>query len=69
LAGTVESDIAATIALEDFDAALDEELRLSEEVGGLGIASQGDGWWVFEEEQDVADLICLSQFDELLLQA
>jgi hypothetical protein len=39
LAGTVEGDVAAAVAFEEFDAALDQELGGGNYVGGFCIAT------------------------------
>src|SRR5882762_9326600 len=66
---SVKSNIAASVALEDFNAAGGELFGRSEHVGSLGIASKGDDGRVFEQQQHVANLPRLAQFDEPLLQA
>jgi hypothetical protein len=69
LSGAVESDIAAAVAFEKFDAALGKHFGRRDYVGGFGVAAQRDDWLVFEQEQDIADLLFFAQRDQLLLQA
>ena len=69
LAGSVEGDVASAVAFEKLDAALGEEFGRSDHVGGFRVAAQGDDRRVFEQQQDVADLLFFAQCDELLLQA
>ena len=69
LAGAMESDVAAAVAFEEFDAALGEEFGRRDYIGGFGVAAERDDRLVFEQEQDVADLFFFAQSDQLLLQA
>jgi len=49
LAGAVESDVAAAVALEEFDAAPGEEFGRGDDVRGFGVAAESDDRRVFEE--------------------
>jgi len=69
LAGAMERDVAAAVALEEFDAALGEEFGGCDYVRSFGVAAQRDYWLVFEQKQDIADFLFFAQSDELLLQA
>lgn len=68
LAGAVESDITTAIAFEELYAALLQEFRRGDNVGGLGVAAQRDDRLMFQQEQDVADLFFLVESNQLLLQ-
>ena len=63
LAGTVEGDVAAAVAFNDFYAALGQEFGRGQDVGGLGVAAQGDDWGVFQQKKDVADLAGFAEVD------
>jgi hypothetical protein len=65
----VESDIAAAVAFEKFDAALRKHFGGCDYVRGFGVAAQRDDWLVLEQEKDIADLLFFAQHDQLLLQA
>ena len=65
----MEGDVAATIALGDFDTALGKEIRRGEDVRPLGIPAQSNDRRVFEQKKSVADAAFLTQLDEALLKA
>ena len=65
----MEGDIATTVALEKFNAALGEEFRGDGHIGGSCVAPQSDDRRVFEQEQNVANLFRFAQLDQLLLEA
>ena len=65
----MKRNVPAAIALEHLDAAGGELFSRSEHVGSLGVASEGDDGRVFEQQQHIADLSGLAQFDQPPLQA
>jgi hypothetical protein len=69
LAGAVEGDVTTAVAFEKFHAALGEEFRRSNHVGSFRVAAESDHRRVFEQEQNVADLLLFTQVNELPLQA
>src|ERR1035438_4875154 len=65
----MEGDIATTVALEKFNAALGEEFRGGSHIGGFCVAPESDDRRVFEQQQNVANLFRFAQVDQLLLEA
>src|ERR1700686_2504629 len=65
----MKSNIAAAIALEDLNAAGSKLFGRSEHVDSFRVASKRDDGRVLKQQQHVADLPRLAQFDELPLQA
>jgi len=55
LAGTVECDVAATIAFEEFNTPLGQEFGRSHYIRSFGIAAESDDGLVLEQEKDVAN--------------
>lgn len=68
LSWSVESDVAAAIAVEDLDAAGGQVFGWGENVGRLGVSAEGDDGWVLEQEKKIGDLAGLTQIDEFLLE-
>lgn len=64
----MEGDIATTVALEKFNAALGEEFRGGSHIGGFCVAPESDDRRVFEQQQNVANLVRFAQVDQLLLE-
>ncbi len=67
LARAMVGDIAASIDLVQFDAALLQKLVRGEDVGTAGIAAESEDWGVFKQEEGVADEILFARDDYLLL--
>jgi hypothetical protein len=65
----VESDVAAAVAFEKFDAALGEEFGRGDYIGRFCVTAQRNDRLVLEQKQDVANLFFFSEIDQLLLQA
>src|ERR1700733_15887715 len=69
LSGAVEGYVAAAVAFEDLDAALGKQFRRRDHVFRFRVAAERDHGRVLEQEQNIADLLLLTQSDQLLLQA
>ena len=69
LAGAVESNVAAAVALEDFNPALGKEFGRREDIFRFGIAAEGNDGRVLEKKNNVADAGFFAERDELFLQA
>jgi hypothetical protein len=65
----VEGDIAAAVAFEKLDTTLGKEFGRGDYVCGFRVAAERDDRRVFEQEQDIADLLLFPQSHQLLLQA
>ena len=63
LAGSMKRNIATAVAVEEFDAALRQQVRLRYDVCFLCIASESDDRRVLKQEQHVADKPILAQID------
>lgn len=64
----MKRNVPAPIALEDLDSTSCQHFGRSKHVGSLGVASQSNDGRVFEEQEYIADLFCLAQFNQLPLQ-
>src|SRR5208282_5495505 len=65
---SMKSDVAAAVAFEQLDPTFRKELRRSDDVSSSRVASQRDDGGMFEQQQNVADLLRLTQIHQLLLQ-
>jgi hypothetical protein len=65
----VEGYVASAVAFEELDAALGQLFRRSNYVCGFRVAAESDDGRMFEQKQDIADLLFFAQVDQLLLQA
>src|SRR5947207_7113570 len=68
LSWPVESDIAAAVAFENLNATRSEFLSGGAQVGGAGVASQGDNRGMLEQQQCIGDAVLFAQLDERVLQ-
>ena len=69
LSGAVEGDVAAAVAFEELDSALGEGFGRSDYVCCFRVTSQCNDGFMFEQQQDIANLVSFAQVDQLLLQA
>ena len=68
MAGAVEGDVTAAVAIEEFDASLLQEFGRGHYIGGFRVTTERDDWLVFEQEEDVAYLFFFAERNQLLLQ-
>jgi hypothetical protein len=64
----VEGDVAAAVALEEFDATLLQEFGRCDDVRGFGIAAERNDRPVLEQQKHVADFFFFTKRNQLLLQ-
>ena len=65
----MERHVATAITFDYFHAALGQHFGRGHDIFLLGVASQSNDRSVFQQQQNIADAILLTQFDEALLQA
>src|SRR5260370_5985362 len=68
LSWSVEGYVAAAVAFENLDAPRGKLLGRGAQVGGAGVASQGDDRGMLEQQQCIGDAVLFAQFDERVLQ-
>jgi hypothetical protein len=64
----MECNIPAAIALEHLNPASRQHFGRSEHVGSLGVASKRNDGRVLQQQEQIADLSSLAQFDQPPLQ-
>lgn len=68
LTWSMESNVTATVAFEDFNSALGEQFRGSKDILRFSIPSQRNHWRVLEQQKNIADEAIFAQIDKSLLQ-
>ncbi len=63
LAGAVEGDVATAVAFKELDAALGEEFRARDYVGGFRVTAECDDWFVFEKKEGVPNFAFSAEGD------
>ena len=68
LSGAVVGDIAATVDLVYLHAARSQKFISGQNVRAAGVSSQCQHWRMFQKQQNIADALLMTQFDECFLQ-